>query len=187
MVPTRLRNKAKSKVPCLRQPSQAISQDAEDLNHQLEALKTVDAKRSAEIETLTNLVEEHQDDLRRLSDLRVFFQDHASGGAVPFDYILSPSVHCVVESLPTHLREWILGPVDLRSADPLLDLKVQYRSHHPLLCVRSRTQCTNPMCCLQVDPPADRSRARSRRTRPSPFGPANKRKKRRRAASSSPR
>ena len=93
MVPTRLRNKAKSKVPCLRQPSQATSQDAEDLNHQLEALKKVDAKRSADIE---RLVEDHQYDSLRILELRETFQDYASAR----DFL---------RIMPVPLRKWILG------------------------------------------------------------------------------
>ena len=183
--PIRLRTCAKSGVPLVRQPSQATSQDARDLNHQLEDLKQLHAKRSADHQMLEKLIDEQQDDLRLLSDLRVFLQDHASGAA-PFDYLVSPSVHCVVESLPTQLREWILGPVDLRRRNPLADLKVFYARHHPLLCVRPSTECTNPQCCLPLEPPADRSRARSPSTRPSPFGLANQRKQRRRVAPSSP-
>ena len=72
-VPTRFRTRAKSAVPLVRQPSQAISQDAGDLNRQLEALKKLDAERIGEIETLTKLLEEYSDDLRRLSCLRTFF------------------------------------------------------------------------------------------------------------------
>ena len=123
MVPTRLRTRAKSGVPLVRQPSQATSQDARDLNHQLEALKQMDAKRSADHQMLEKLVDEQQDDLRRLSDLRVFLQDHASGAA-PFDYILSTSVHRVVESLPTQLREWILGPELAREGEVALSTSV---------------------------------------------------------------
>ena len=95
-----------------------------------------------------------------------------------------------MESLPTQLREWILGPELAREGEVALSTSViqaRIRGNQQQANDRAKAmQASKEAVAMQCEPPADRSRARSPSTRPSPFGLANKHKKRRRVAPSSP-